>query len=58
MSWYSGYAECIICKDQNGPWIEINQKFYCEDCYEKLKKGEIKNENRNKRRKANDDTRN
>lgn len=32
-----GYAECYYCKDTQGPWILKNQKFICEDCYEKMK---------------------
>lgn len=35
---YFGYAECAECKDQNGPWILENQRFLCEDCYDKMKK--------------------
>lgn len=38
MNFYRSYAECIICKNQDGPWVLENQKFYCEECYEKYRK--------------------
>ena len=46
MNWFTGYAECYYCKDQNGPWILENQKFICENCYERRKEHEYRNEKR------------
>ena len=53
---YYGYAECYKCKDQNGPWILKDQKFLCEDCYEKEKKNESKNIQKRKHRNNNKNT--
>lgn len=38
MNRYFGYAQCNECKDVEGPWVLIDQRFLCESCYEKLMK--------------------
>ena len=49
---YFGYAECSKCKDQNGPWILINNEFLCEDCYERMKEHEkVRNSEKSKQTK-------
>lgn len=38
MNRYFGFAQCNECKDVEGPWILVEQRFLCESCYEKLMK--------------------
>lgn len=32
---FSGLGICCICGDMNGPWVWVEGRWICEDCYEK-----------------------
>lgn len=36
MSKYYGFAQCNECRDVEGPWVLVDNRFLCESCYEKL----------------------
>ena len=38
------HGHCSAC-DERGPVFPYHNNFYCEDCYEELSRGKIKNYN-------------